>query len=222
LTTTAAKRAAPAAPLQVPRLAPQRRRRGGLIALAVALVALGGLVAAWAITLVGSTHPYLAVVRQVQVGAVVAQADLTTVGISGDPALRPIPAAQLGSVVGKYAAVELVPGTLLTEAELSNVPLAGPGTNVVSIGLPQESVPQQLAKPGTKVALVATPDQSLLQQQPATSTGPPETINATIIDVRPGSKDGTVIVTVAVSPDDGPTVATLAAANRIAIVLTGG
>ncbi len=73
LTVTAnGARAAPIAgpaPIPVPKTAAQRRWRPGLVALAVALVATGGLSATYAITLVGSTTSYLAVNKKISAGA---------------------------------------------------------------------------------------------------------------------------------------------------------
>lgn len=222
--TTTAKPVPPmpmASPIPVPRMAPQRRWRPGLVALAVALIATGGLSAAYAVTLVGGTNAYLAVSRSVQAGSRLAAADLTVVRISGDPALRPLPANQSDAVVGKYAAVELFPGSLLTEGQLVDVPLGGAGTTLVSIGLSQDKVPAQRVKPGVKVLLVATPVESLLAAG-QTPTGPVETFDATVVDIVTGTQPGRYFVNVSVRDSDGPHIATLAAANRIVIVLAGG
>jgi hypothetical protein len=201
-------------------MAPQRRWRPGLVALAVALIATGGLSAAYAVTQVGSTNSYLAIAREVQAGAEIAAADLTVVRISADPALRPMAANRLSDVVGKYASVALFPGALLTEAQLTDVPLGGAGTYLVSIGLPQDRVPAQRIRPGVKVLLVATPDDSFGSQTETEERT--ETFQATVVDIEPGTQPGRYYVNVSVADGDGPRIATLAAANRIVIVLAGG
>lgn len=208
------------APIPVPRQAPQRRWRPGLVALAVALIATGGLSAAYAVTLVGSTHAYLAVAREVQAGSKIEAADLAVVRISADPALRPMTADQLDDVVGKYAAVALFSGALLTEAQLTDVPLGGAGTYLVSIGLPQDRVPAQRVRPGVKVLLVATPDASF--GAPDEEDEGTEVFQATVVDIIPGTQPGRYYVNVSVADGDGPRIATLAAANRIVIMLAGG
>lgn len=210
-----------AGPIPVPKMAPQRRWRPGLVALAVALIATGGLSAAYAVTLVGGTNAYLAVGRSVQAGSKLEAADLTVVRISGDPALRPIGAGRSADVIGKYAAVELFPGSLLTEEQLADVPLGGAGTYLVSIGLSQDKVPAQRIKPGVKVLLVATPTETLLAAGEA-PTGPAETFQATVVDIEEGTQPGRYFVNVSVQDGDGARIATLAAANRIVIVLAGG
>jgi len=189
-----------AAPIPVPRLAPQRRWRPALVALAVALIATGGLTAAYAVTLVGETHAYLAVAQEVQAGSRIARDDLV--------------------VVGKYAAVPLFPGELLTEAQLTDVPLGGPGTYLVSIGVPQDRVPAQRIRPGVKVLLVATPPDSFGSS--AEEDEETEMFQATVVDIEPGTQPGRYYVNVSVADGDGPRIATLAAANRIVIMLAGG
>jgi SAF domain len=208
-------------PIPVPRSAPQRRWRPGLVALAVALVATGGLSAAYAITLVGSTASYLVVSRPVDAGAQITEADLAIARISTDPLLHPVAASRSGEVVGKYAAVQLFPGALLVQEQIADVPLGGSGTYLVSIGLSPSKVPAQRVKPGTKVVLVATPVETFVQNQQST-TGPPQTFLGTVADVTTSdNQNGLVYVNVAVSKADGPQVATLAAAERLVIVLAG-
>jgi hypothetical protein len=207
------------APLPVPRLAPQRRWRPGLVALAVALIATGGLTAAYAVTLIGGTHAYLAVAREIQAGSRISQDDLVVVRISGDPALRPLAADRMDDVVGKYAAVPLFPGELLTEQQLTDVPLGGAGTYLVSIGVPQDRVPAQRIRPGAKVLLVSTPSDRFGSDEEAEET---EIFQATVVDIVPGPQPGRYYVNVSVADGDGPRVATLAANNRIVILLAGG
>src|SRR5262249_27237931 len=149
-------------------------------------------------------------------------ADLTAVRISADPALRPIPSSDASDVIGKRAAVALVPGTLLTAAELTTEPLPGPGQQLVGLGLQQERLPGRHLQSGAAVLLVIIPAASSLSQPTgATPNLPPQTIPATVVDIQPASKAGTVLVNVAVNGGDGPTVAQMAAADRIAIVLAG-
>src|SRR6266511_2098440 len=210
-TTTAARQGLPAAappvPIPVPRRA-SRRVRPGLTALAVAFVAVGGLATAYAVTLVGDIHAYLAVARPVHVGAALTASDMTTVSITADPALRPIPASRVNQVVGKYTAVELIPGTR---------------KNIVGLGLPVDRLPASRIKPGVEVLLVATPAQAGVTATGNTATtGPPQKFPATVIDVAKGTREGTVLVNVAVDARDAPTVAALAATDRLVIVLAGG
>lgn len=120
------------APIAPPKVLRQRRVRPGLLGLAVLLIALGGLGAAFAVTSVRATGSYLAVARPVEVGRTLSADDLVTVQVAGGQGLRPVPAGQLNEVIGKRAAVALAPGTLLTPAQLTADPLLGPGQQQIS------------------------------------------------------------------------------------------
>ncbi|MET8042542.1 SAF domain-containing protein [Micromonospora sp. NPDC005215] len=210
-----------AAPYAVPRVAPQRRWRPALVWLAVALVATGGLIAAAVLRKVGTTAEYLAVSSTVEVGSTIDRSDLTTVRITVDPALKPIRAGAADEVIGKFAAVGLVPGTLLTRAQLTEAAVPGQGEQLVGLSLPQERMPAERVKPGARVLLVVTPDDGSVSSQQQT-TAAPISIEATVVDVRTGVKEGTTLLNVAVPDRDGPLIASRAAAGRIVVALTTG
>ncbi len=224
VTANPSTRAAPVsgpAPIPVPKTAAQRRWRPGLVALAVALVATGGLSAAYAISLVGSTSSFLAVSKTIQAGSRIGPSDLVTVRISSDPSLRPIPSSRAGEIVGKYAAVELFAGALLVEGQVVDVPLGGSGTYLVSIGLSPSKVPSGRVNPGAKVVLVATPASGFGQDSKA--TGPPATYPGVVVDViADKGRNNFHYVNVSVAQSDGAEIANLAAAERLVIVLAGG
>ncbi|MFI7026309.1 SAF domain-containing protein [Micromonospora sp. NPDC049900] len=186
----------------------------------MALIAAGGLIAWRVLLTIGATGEYLAVVRPVAMGEAITEAHLTTVRITVDPALKPIPADQPDQAVGRHAAVGLVPGTLLAADQLTEQAYPGPGQQLVGISLAQNRLPHERLAPGASVLLVITTDDNGTQQQPA--AGPPVNIPATVTDVADGSKDGTMLVNVAVADRDGPLVAARAAAGRIAVVLIPG
>jgi hypothetical protein len=207
-------------PLAVPRRAVQRRTRPGLVGLAVALVAVGGLVAAYAVSAVGHTRLYLAVAHHVDVGAVIGNADLTTVRVSTDPGLRPIPAGDLTTVVGRYAAVELIPGTLLTNDEVTSTPVPGAGNSVVGLDLSKDRAPVGRIKPGSQITLVVTAPATLGQPDDTTS-GPAQTFAGVVVDVADGAQQGGVHVNVTVAAGDAASVTALGAAGRLALYLGG-
>ncbi len=207
--------------LAVPRVAPQRRWRPGLLWLGVALIAVGGLIGWRVLTSIGTTSQYLAVSQTVQIGETLTADKLTTVRITADPALKPVPAADLKSVLGQYAAVPLLPGTLLTTAQVTGERAPKPGDQLVGIGLTRDRLPAERITPGRKVLLVITAkDNASSGDKPTTSA--PLTITATAVDVRPGTKDDQVLLNVAVAERDGPLVAQRAAENRIVVTLTAG
>jgi hypothetical protein len=215
MTATATRNAHPVdAPVEPPRVVRQRRTRPGLLGLAVLLIALGGLGAAFAVTSVKATGSYLAVARPVAVGAALTADDLTAVQVAGGQGLAPVPASARNQVVGLRAATALTPGTLLTMAQLTDKPLLGPGQQQVALGLEQSRVPAKRLNPGDKVLLVGTPERD--DDRPAAVTR----YDATVIDSAAPDKGSTVIY-LAVDARDAAAVVLLAAAERIAVVLTG-
>src|ERR1700758_4285842 len=110
----------PPAPELIDQLAPGRplrRRNWPRLGAAAALAVVCGALFVLLYQSAGSRHPFLAVARPVASGQVVAPSDLTTVRVTSDSALTPIPADEAGLVIGRHAAVALVPGTLLTPAD---------------------------------------------------------------------------------------------------------
>lgn len=204
------------APVSPPKVVRQRRVRPGLLGLAVLLIALGGLGAAFAVTSVRATGGYLAVARPVKVGQEISTADLSTVQVAGGQGLRPVPAGRLDEVVGKRAAVALVPGTLLTLGQVTDDPLLGPGQQQIALGLKTAQVPARELHPGDKVLLVSTPDRS-------STTGDTDAagtrFSATVIDMVSPANDDKVLY-LALPTRDVPAVVALAAQARIAVVLT--
>ncbi|SCG68276.1 SAF domain-containing protein [Micromonospora halophytica] len=199
------------APVAPPKVVRQRRTRPGLLGLAVLLIALGGLGAAFAVTSVRATGSYLAVARPVEVGRTLSADDLVSVQVSGGAGLSPVPAKKLDEVVGKRAAVGLTPGTLLTLEQLTDAPLLGPGQQQIALGLKPSQVPARKLHPGDKVLLVSTPADDDSQAPGTRFTG-------TVIDTAtPENED--VVVYVALPTRDVPAVVVLAAQERIALVL---
>ncbi|KAB1932571.1 flagellar biosynthesis protein FlgA [Micromonospora sp. ALFpr18c] len=203
------------APVTPPKVVRQRRVRPGLLGLAVLLIALGGLGAAFAVTSVRATGSYLAVARPVEVGREISTADLITVQVAGGQGLRPVPAGRLDEVVGKRAAVALVPGTLLTLSQITDDPLLGPGQQQIALGLKTAQVPARKLHPGDKVLLVSTPDSNANGDAAATGTR----FTASVIDMVNQANDDQVVY-LALPVRDVPAVVALAAQKRIAVVLT--
>ncbi|MEO3775021.1 SAF domain-containing protein [Micromonospora sp. B9E7] len=204
------------APVNPPTVVRQRRVRPGLLGLAVLLIALGGLGAAFAVTSVRATGSYLAVARPVEVGREISAADLVSVQVAGGQGLRPVPAGRLDEVVGKRAAVALVPGTLLTLGQVTDDPLLGPGQQQIALGLKTAQVPARALHPGDKVLLVSTPDRSNTTGDAAAAG---TRFSATVIDMVSPANDDKVLY-LALQTRDVPAVVALAAQNRLAVVLT--
>ncbi|EXG80716.1 SAF domain-containing protein [Cryptosporangium arvum] len=206
-------------PVPAPRVVGQRRVRTGHLGLAVALVAIGGLLAAFAFYAATRTGDFLAVARPVAAGATITEADLAVVQVNSAAGLTPLAASQRGSVVGKRAKVSLVPGTLLTADQLTDTELVGPGQQQVGVGLKPEQMPASQLRPGDKVRLVAlaAPNSSSTEESSS-----PEVFTATVVGASPRRENQErTVVYVAVSESDAARVVELAGAERLGVVLTG-
>ncbi|MEU7031468.1 SAF domain-containing protein [Streptomyces sp. NPDC046275] len=215
---------AQAAPPQIPSATAgfrARRRRPGMYALAVALIAAGGSGGFLAFQATGERTPVLAVAQSVQAGDVIKDSDLIEAQVQLDPALKPVPAADRDKVVGKRAAVALTPGSMLTQGQVTTRTLVKPGERLVGIGLKAAQMPATRLSPGDKVLVVATPADG--QTTPAGKDGDrpePQQIAARI--VRVGEKQastGDTVVDVAVPSQFGPALAAQAATGNVALVV---
>jgi hypothetical protein len=210
------------APLPAPIARLPRRRRWGLFAVGVVLVVICAVVAYLLVVTAGVTHPYLAVTHKVPYGATIKANDLTVINVNPAAGLRPIPAKQREQVVGKHAAADLFPGTLLIRDQLTDRTIPAPGQQLVGIELKPAQLPARTLTPGDTVILVVVPPTSLagIPEDQADTATRPVSINATVAGAAPPETNGNVRVDVAVSQTNGPTVASMAAAGRIVIVVT--
>jgi hypothetical protein len=204
--------------------------RAGHLALAIALIVVGALGTAALVTAVAADGEYVALGRDVDYGAQLRAEDLVTVRMSTTPGLHPVAASDLDRVVGAYATMPLAAGTLLTPAQVTAEPVPGPGQHVVGITVRGDRLPAQRLRPGDPVLLVATSDRSSNSGDGGDAVDHrPRTWHATVTAVAGGDGggflggggSGSVTLDVAVPASDGPTVATLAAANRLVVVLAG-
>lgn len=202
--------------VKVPRAHLPRRRRPWLVVLAALVVAL----AAWAnvvlINRFDDRVEVLSVVRVVPVFERIGEADLAVVKIAQDPALRPIPAGERSSVVGRVAAVELRPGTLLSRDQVTDRRPPFAGQQLVGLGVKPSQIPVGGLRPGDMVLVVTVaPEQAGGTGDIASDEG----VRAQVVQVGSPTADGTVTVDVAVSAPNGPRLAAASSAGRVALVL---
>lgn len=199
-----------------PGMVQRRRVRRGWVALGVLAIVLSALGSATLFRALGPSQEYLAVARDVAVGAQVTRADLMAVRLSGGPGLSPVPAGEADRVLGLYAAVPLAAGTLLSASQLTEERVPAPGEQLVAVPLARDQLPGGTLRPGDPLLLVATTG------GPAGGRAdePPPTFTGRVHDVRDaGGRGGTVVVSVLVAERHGAAVASLAAAGRVAVVL---
>jgi hypothetical protein len=197
-----------------------RRRRPGVIALSLALIAAGGAGVAVLLLQVGNRTEVVTVVRDVQVGQVLTEQDLGKASIALDPAVKAVRADDMEAVVGKRAAVELKPGSLLSPSQVTKDSLVKAGEQLVPIGLKPEQVPATALVPGQKVQLVHVPAQGTVDTGKEAGGDVPKSIAGRVVKAStaaPGT--GVVVVDVATSADDGPTAAAWVSVGALRLVL---
>ncbi|HEY6795929.1 MAG TPA: SAF domain-containing protein [Kineosporiaceae bacterium] len=199
-----------------------RRRRWGMASLGVLLVVVGAVVAFLLVDMVGVTHPYLAVAREVPYGATIGPEDLVVVQLNAPAGLRLIPADQQAQVIGRQAATQLFAGTPLTLADVADRGVPAPGQQVVGMQLKPGQVPARALRVGEPVVLVVVPPSSVVGVPDAQGGTGLSTITATVAGAEQTATDGSVRVDVAVAAVSGPRVASMAVAGRIVLVATGG
>ncbi len=80
-------------------------------------------------------------VRDVPAGEQITSDMLRTVDVDADSTVELVGGDQLESLIGSYAKVRLVAGSLVTTAALQAEPLVAPGTSVVAIQVAEGSLP---------------------------------------------------------------------------------
>jgi hypothetical protein len=215
MTTTAKPSTSTIAPARM--IAPRRRSRPR-IAAAIAMTVVFALAGWYFFQSATAQRPYLAVARPIPVGKVIGPGDLLVVYLNGAAGLHPIALAEKAKVLGKEAAVPLVPGTLLTAAEVTDKITPGPGQQLVGINLAPGKLPGKKLQPGDKIELVTTADPNASNDNSGATTTPSST-DAIVYDASGPDPSGNRVVDVIVPAADGPQIAALATANRIVIIL---
>ncbi|MDH6575167.1 SAF domain-containing protein [Kitasatospora sp. MAP5-34] len=217
-TATLAPEPARAAPHTPPRTLRARRRRPAVLAMAVALIAAGGLGGAVLYNSTGQRIAVLAVARDVPMGQTLTADDLVVARIAGDPALRPLDARDLGRTVGLRATTDLRRGALLLNADVTAAPVVTAGQVIVGLAAKHTQLPATRLQPGLRVIVVSTPDASGSAGQGGT-TRTPETLPATVVTVGKVDTDGGQVVDVAVGLADGSRLALWVAAGKFQVIL---
>ena len=130
----------------------RRRALFGLFLVAVCVVAVLVIY-----TRIGDRQDVLAVSRTVLAGEQLTDADLRVVSISADDSFPSVPATARASIVGQYAKVRMVDGSLLVADSVQARPLVDPSKVLMSVPVPLSGVPTGLRE-GSRLVLVVTPE----------------------------------------------------------------
>lgn len=196
------------------------RRNPRWIALGVLAICLGGLLAYAVYARVSTETRVLTVASTVYRGEVVDAGDLTTVVVHGDPPGPVVRATDQDSVVGRRAVFDLPAGSLVAPGSLADVALPDTGRSVVGLRLATGRAPASLLVPSAPVRIVALP-------APATGTGTKDalvgkTYAGRVVGSTPGADGTSTVVDVEVDAGQAPTIASLGAQDRIALVRDAG
>jgi hypothetical protein len=180
------------------------------------LVALGALAFLYVSGQLSTATPVIAVVSDVQRGAVIGDGDVAVASVVPDPALAPVPAGRMDDVVGLRAAADLVAGTLLTEASVTAAVVPSAGEAVVGVPLTAGQMPGEPLLPGDVILIVATPGPG--DGEPAQA---PRSIQATVLTTYPATgPSDQVIVDVLVSSEQAADLVSRVSTGRVGVMLT--
>ena len=168
---------------------------------------------------VGDRRAVLAVARSVDVGETLDASDLRVVHVSSEPGVHTVPATQRSRIIGRPAAVRLVPGSLLSPAEIGDGAGLPDGMALVGAILKPGQFPLGLA-PGDTVALVAVPASGAGVVVTADSAAAPPTATVVAVD-RAADATGNTAVSLQLPATAAPVIAGAGAAGRLNLVVVG-
>jgi hypothetical protein len=180
-------------------------RARGRLALGALVVVIGVLINLAIYRGVDDKSPVLQLNRDVPAGQQISANDFLTVEIGADGAFRSVPSSDLNAVVGSYAKVRLIAGTLLAREALQAGPLVAPGASVVAVTVPSGEVPIGLRERSPVSVVIVASDRT------ATS------VNGTVVGLpSQAGSSGQVSVSIELAAGDASAVA---AAEKIRLVL---
>jgi SAF domain-containing protein len=200
-----------------------RRSRWRVAAgLLVVIAAAAGFVA-WN-TAASQATGVLVVNRPVPVGQPITAADLRVLEVPAAPGMAVVPESELGAVVGRPAAVPLLPGAVLSPDQVGAPVLPAQGQLLVSVAVP---LPPPGLAPGARVRVLITAgvgagqvaagapaDGQLGLVTPATA--------AIVVDVGPADGTGARAISLLLAAEAGEPVAAAAATGRVSLLLEPG
>jgi hypothetical protein len=196
---------------------PTRERHPGYVALAVALIVGLAAIGAYLYVQAGAKTPVVKVVRAVPAGHTIDRADLSTTAVAGG--VTAIAATHLDEVVGKTAAVQLLPDMLLMRSMVTDASALSGSVSLVGMALKPGQLPDGLGA-GDTVTVLQLPGRDVAAGPVGLSRVLVE--KARVYSVRPDpSAGGGTLVSVLVPVASVPAVAAaggtgLAALARVA------
>ncbi len=187
--------------------------------LGVLLVIVCSLVVATLASSSGHRTQVLVIVKPIAAGTPIQAGDLHSAGVAADSTVHGIRASQATTIVGRIAAVNLVPGALLVSSELAAGPAVARGSTIVGLALKPGFLPANIA-PQDNVTVLDTPTGPTSS---ATDGAGGVLANGVTVYSVGSSPDGqATLVSVEVPAASAPAVAEANAQGDITLVLVGG
>lgn len=208
------ERTAPTAFMPEP---PRAKRRWGVFAGMLLLVALGALGNVWLLSATTNAQEVVAARSTIERGSVIERDDLMVVRIELDPSLSTVPGDGLAGLIGQRAALDVAAGSLLTSGTVSAEVVPPAGQSLVGIGVDTSRMPGTALLAGDQVRVVSTPDVTGL-----TTAAAQQAVEAVVVGIEEGT-DATgiaqAILTLQVPAADAAGLAAMAATGNVAVVL---
>jgi SAF domain len=194
------------------------RRNPKWIALGIVALCLGGLLSYMIYARVASETAVVAAAHTVYRGETIEQGDLTTITLRDGSLSQTVPATSLADLVGKRAAFDLIEGSVIPSSAVVEEAIPAEGRAIVGLKLEPGRAPGNVLLPSSLVRLIALP---------AAADGSTDKLAGSIfvgrvIDQSPAADGTSILVNVDIDAGAAPTIATLAAQDRIALVRDAG
>jgi hypothetical protein len=199
---------------------PIRQKRPGYAALAVLLIVGLAAVGAYFYSQAGKKIPVVVVTTDVPVGHKIQRSDLSTVQVAGG--VTAIGGANLNSVVGATAVVELLPNTLLQRSMVTSAPAVNSSDAQVGVAVTPGQIPANGLNPGDTVEILQLPPKNTAG---GSATPPSSTVLADSATVYSSATDpsqsGGTLLTLVVPKSVAAAVAAASNAGLIALIRVG-
>ena len=206
----------PATP-QPPRL--PGRRNPKWIALGIVALCLGGLLSYLIYARVAAESVVVAAAHTVYRGEAIEPGDLATITVRGGSLPHAVPATQLPDLVGKRAIFDLVEGSVILSTAAADVAIPAEGRAIVGLKLAPGRAPGNVLLPASRVRLVAM---SAAGDSSTSDKLDGSIFVGTVVDQTSAADGTSILVNVDVDAAAAPTIAMLAAQDRIAVVRDAG
>jgi len=138
--------------------------------------------------------------------------------ISGESVTHSVPASRLTTLVGGKAVYDLPQGAIVTPGAIDDIVVPASGRAVVGVKLATGRAPAALLVPASPVRLVALPAATSNDLGAASDKLAGKTWNGIVLDQTPGADGASIVINVDVPAEQAPTVALLAAQDRLVVV----